>query len=255
MGDEERRSQRIENEIAAGKAWRDDGAWQIYESPAGQIGWKRRVDFLTEHLRPGMDVLEVGCGTGILTVDLVPTGAKIIAVDISPELVEASRVRIKADNVEFRVANAFDLDFESDAFDHIVGSSVLHHLEVEGALSEFRRVLKPGGTLRLSEPNMVNPQIFLQKNIPYLKRLSGDTPDETAFVRWSLQRKMKKCGFVDVSARPYNFLHPLIPTAALPVLRPVCDVLERIPLLSEFAGSLMIQGTVRQAAAPAGGPR
>jgi len=243
--DDSKHSQRLENEIAAGKQWRDDGAWQIYESPAGQIGWKRRVDFLTGHLRPGMDVLEVGCGTGILTADLAPTGAKIIAVDISPELVAASQANVKADNVEFRIANAFDLEFEAGSFDSVVGSSVLHHLDVDSALSEFRRVLRPGGTLFLSEPNMVNPQIFLQKNIPYLKRLSGDTPDETAFVRWSLQRKMKKHGFVDVSARPYNFLHPQLPTGALPVLRPICDALERIPVLSEFAGSLMIRGTAR----------
>ena len=53
----------------------------------------------------------------------------------------------------------------------------MHHLNVKKALVEFYRVLKPGGTIYFTEPNMLNPIIAVQKNIPFIKKLMGDTPD------------------------------------------------------------------------------
>ena len=60
--------------------------------------------------------------------------------------------------------------------------------EIEEALRDIYRVLKPGGTIYFTEPNMLNPQIAMQKNIPWIKRKLGDSPDETAFFRWPLRR-------------------------------------------------------------------
>ena len=64
--------------------------------------------------------------------------------------------------------------------DSVVGSSVLHHLEVDAALKEIWRVLKPGGLVFFTEPNMMNPQIAVQENVPAIKERLGDSsPDET----------------------------------------------------------------------------
>jgi hypothetical protein len=88
---------------------------------------------------------------------------------------------------------------------------------------------------------MLNPQIALQKNISFIKKRIGDSPDETAFFRWSLIIQLEEAGFVDISIHPFDFLHPQIPKSLIKYLRTVCSFLERTPILSEFAGSLYIE--------------
>ena len=157
---------RIQNEIEHGKYLAREGAGEVWnwESPAGKMRWQRRVQMLTDHLKPADKVLEIGCGTGYFTKEIVKTGALVTAIDISPELLEIAKQDIKDTNVSFVLDNAYDLSFDADSFDSIVGSSVLHHLEIEKAVSEMFRVLKPGGSFYFTEPNMMNPQIALQKN-------------------------------------------------------------------------------------------
>ena len=101
-----------------------------------------------------------------------------------------------APNVQYQIQNAYALSYSERVFDSVVGSSVLHHLEIKEALRDIYRVLKPGGTIYFTEPNMLNPQIAIQKNIPWIKRKLGDSPDETAFFRWSLRGCSKKQAIV-----------------------------------------------------------
>ncbi len=98
------------------------------------------------------------------------------------------RGNCSAPNVQYQIENAYELSYDDAVFDSVVGSSVLHHLEIEKALRDIYRVLKPTGTIYFTEPNMLNPQIAVQKNIPWIKRKLGDSPDETAFFRWPLRR-------------------------------------------------------------------
>jgi ubiquinone/menaquinone biosynthesis C-methylase UbiE len=233
---------RLSNEIEHGKYLAKEGAGEVWnwESPAGKLRWQRRVSMLTKHLKPSDAVLEIGCGTGYFTREIVKTGAYITAIDISPELLDLAKADIDSDLVNFRIANAYELDMESNSFDSVIGSSVLHHLEIEKAVKEFFRVLKPGGILSFTEPNMMNPQIALQKNIPYIKRKLGDSPDETAFFRWSLAKLLKKVGFLEIRITPFDFLHPAIPPALIPAINSFGAALERIPLLREIAGSHFI---------------
>ena len=234
---------RIQNEIAHGQFLREHGAGELWgwESVAGKVRWARRVEMLTSHVTPGMSVLEVGCGTGYFTKELVKKGAQIIAIDISEDLLEVARREISSSNVIFKLENAYSLKFKDSSFDTIVGSSVLHHLEVDKALSEFKRVLKPNGTIYFTEPNILNPQIALQKNIPYLKKRMGDSPDETAFSRWNMKRKLIAHGFKHVNIVPFDFLHPKTPKYFLRLVNNLGLIVEKIPLLSEIAGSLYIR--------------
>ena len=93
-----------------------------------------------------------------------------------------------------------------------------------------------------TEPNMLNPQIAVQKNISLVKKMAGDSPDETAFFRWSISGKLKQVGFRDIITIPFDFVHPAIPRWMLFLFVPVSKVVERIPIVKEFAGSLMIRG-------------
>lgn len=239
------RNNRLKNEIEHGKLLSEAGAGEVWnwESPAGRLRWQRRVIMLTSHLKPGMKVLELGCGTGYFTKEAARSGAEITAIDISPELLEQAKDEISLPNVKFIVENAYEMNFDDNTFDAVIGSSVLHHLEIDNALKEIFRVLRPGGTVHFTEPNMLNPQIALQKNIPFLKKMLGDSPDETAFFSWSLKKKMQNQGFSTVEIKPFDFLHPAIPGFLLPVMCPFCSALEKIPLLSSIAGSLFIYAT------------
>ena len=235
--------QRIANEIQHGRFLAQHGAGEIWnwEGPAGQLRWARRVKMLSNHLRVGMKVLELGCGTGYFTRELARSGADIVAVDVSPELLEIARADCAAPNVRYEIQNACVMSYDDAVFDSVVGSSVLHHLEVKEALQEIYRVLKSGGTLYLTEPNMLNPQIAIQKNVPWVKRKLGDSPDETAFFRWPLRQLLKKAGFRNVQIDPFDFLHPKTPSLLVNGLNAIGRFLESVPVVSEFAGSLYIR--------------
>jgi len=235
--------ERIAKEVQHGRFLAEHGAGEIWnwESPAGKLRWARRVKMLSRHLRPGMSVLELGCGTGYFSRELAGSGADVVAIDVSPELLEIAKANCSAPNVHYEIQNAYALSYPDTAFDSVVGSSVLHHLEIEEALSEIYRVLKPGGTIYFTEPNMLNPQIAIQKNVPWVKRKLGDSPDETAFFRWPLGRSLEQRGYREVRIVPFDFLHPKTPVALVNRLNSVGRFLERIPVISEFAGSLYIR--------------
>ena len=235
-------SNRLHNEIEHGKFLAREGAGEVWnwESPAGQKRWKRRVKMLTAHIKPTDQILEIGCGTGYFTKEIIKTGAFVTAIDISPELLNIAKEELKNNNIEFVIENAYEMRFEHNRFDSIVGSSVLHHLEIEKAIKEMFRVLKPGGTIFFTEPNMMNPQIALQKNIPFLKRKLGDSPDETAFFRWSLHNLLTINGFEAITIKPFDFLHPSLPGALIPIVSSFGETVEKIPVLREIAGYLYI---------------
>ena len=233
---------RLEREVEHGRYLVEHGAGDVWnwESPAGRVRWSRRVRMLSSHLRPDMKVLELGCGTAYFTRELAQTGATITAIDISPELLEEARRSCPAGNVTFETQNASALNYRDETFDSVVGSSVLHHLELAPAVNEIHRVLRPRGTIYFTEPNMMNPQIAMQKNIPWIKRRLGDSPDETAFFRWPLERLLKRAGFREVRIEPFDFLHPKIPEGWIATIENLGLRLEKMPVLREIAGSLYI---------------
>jgi len=196
---------------------------------------------LSNHLGPGMRVLEVGCGTGYFTQELARSGADVIAIDVSPELLEIAKANCSAPNVRYEIQNAYTLSYPDAVFDSVVGSSVLHHLEIEAALREIYRVVKLGGSVHFTEPNMLNPQVAIQKNVPWIKRKLGDSPDETAFFRWPLRRVLEQTGYRHIRIDPFDFLHPKTPVPLIDRLNALGRLLENVPIISEFAGSLYIR--------------
>ena len=234
---------RLQNEIEHGRFLAKHGPGEIWnwDRPAGRRRWARRVQMLMADLRPDMEVLELGCGSGYFTRELVKSRAIVTAIDISPDLLELARREVSDTNATFMAENAFAMSFGDNCFDAVVGISVLHHLDIEKGLSEVFRVLKPGGFICFTEPNMMNPQIAVQKNIPAIKKLLGDSPDETAFVRWEMSARLHRHGFTHVRVYPFDFLHPSLPGRLVPWLERVCMSLENIPVIREIAGSLYIK--------------
>ena len=103
----------------------------------------------------GKTILEYGCGDGENTAVLADRGAKVIALDISDELLDIARTRLEVngcDGVAFLVASAHALPLPDESIDIIFGMAILHHLDLDLASSEVWRVLKNGGRGIFEEP-------------------------------------------------------------------------------------------------------
>ena len=211
-------------------------------TPAGRLRALRRAEIISSaaNLGPGVSALEIGCGTGMFTEMFSRTGARLLAVDISPDLLERAQERnLPADRVQFLEKRFEDCDVHGP-FDAVIGSSILHHLDVVLALGKIYSLLKPGGLMSFAEPNMLNPQIAVQKNISWLKERLDDTPDETAFVRHRFRALLYQAGFENVEITPFDWLHPATPPSLMRAVTRIGLILEKIPLVREFAGSLHI---------------
>jgi SAM-dependent methyltransferase len=232
----------LEHEIAHGKkiSHNAEEIWG-WESKAGKCRAERRANYFIElgKIKQHENVLEIGCGTGIFTQKIYDaTKANITAIDISEELLKLATTKIP--EVIFKTDDAMNLSFTDNTFDVVFGSSILHHLDYKKSSNEIYRVLKPSGRMIFAEPNMLNPQIFIQKNVPFIKRLIGDSPDETAVVRWRLKKLLKQTGFKNIEIFPYDFLHSAIPGFCISIASTVGKAVEKIPLLKEIAGSVII---------------
>ena len=180
-------------------------------TPAGKLRAKRRAALILEGARIGPDshVLEIGCGTGLFTEMFAQSGAAIIAVDLSPDLLALARRR-ELPNVQFLEKSFEDCAFEGP-FDAVIGSSVLHHLDLERTWPKILELLRPSGRMSFAEPNMLNPQIYCERH--FRRFFPQVSPDETAFVRRHLKRDLELAGFESVMIEPFDWLHPGTPRA------------------------------------------
>ena len=118
---------------------------------------EQTIAFLRPHLRPGLRVLDVGCGPGHVSLALARavTPGEVYAIDVEPTQVEMSR-QLAAErsvaNVMFEVADALRLPFDDGFFDIVNFCDVLAYIpDTQAALSEARRALKPDGIVYCRE--------------------------------------------------------------------------------------------------------
>ncbi|HEY1218843.1 MAG: class I SAM-dependent methyltransferase [Bryobacteraceae bacterium] len=220
--------------LAAGSA-EDIWGWG---TPAGRRRARRRSQLILKgaHLGPSSKVIEIGCGTGLFTEVFAQSGSDIIAVDLSPDLLALARKR-NLPNVRFLEKNFEDCEVEGP-FDAVIGSSVLHHLDLERTWSKIYTLLKPGGRMSFAEPNMLNPQIFCERHFrTFFPQVS---PNETAFVSFRLKKELEKAGFVSISITPFDWLHPYVPEPLIGTVELLSRACEAVWPIREFAGSLNI---------------
>lgn len=109
--------------------------------------------YLLPHLRPGCDLLDVGCGPGTITRELASAVApgRVVGVDREPSVLEEAR-RTSGGPVEFQIGDVYRLDFEDASFDVVHAHQLLQHLsDPVSAVMEMRRLLRPGGLLAVRD--------------------------------------------------------------------------------------------------------
>ena len=127
-------------------------------TPAHRRRFRRnQIDLL--NLREGERVLEVGCGTGVLSFlakMVVGENGTVEGIDIAPKMVDKARKKAEKAMlpINFRVASIDELPYRDGIFDAVISSLMFHHLPLrikERGLEEVYRVLKPGGRLLLCD--------------------------------------------------------------------------------------------------------
>lgn len=140
----------------------------------------------------GKTVLDYGCGAGENSVLIASHGAaKVVGIDISPELVELGMRRLAlhgfAAQAELKVGSAHELPIEDESVDVVFGMAILHHLDLQLASAEVFRVLKNGGRAIFLEP-VRNSRVvkFVRNLIPYT------APDISPFERPLTDMELEK---------------------------------------------------------------
>ncbi len=213
-----------------------DAKWGI---SFGGIGHQQVLGKLTKLLgpRPGpfAESLEIGAGTGYFSLNLLQTGVvkDATCTDISPGMLAALEHNASELGLSVTTAacDAAELPFEDESFDLVLGHAILHHLpDLPSAFAEFKRVLRPGGTLFFGgEPSHAGdrlarvPKTAALKAAPLWRRALKARPapdadaepedhaleavvDVHAFVPADLERHAESAGFTDVRVQGEELL-------------------------------------------------
>lgn len=156
---------------------------------------------------PGQDVLDVACGTGIVTrtaADLVGPGGSVVGLDLNDAMLTVAR-RVRPD-LEWRQGSADALPFDADSFDAVLCQMALMFFpDRPKALAEMRRVARPGGTVAVDVPGRLEAQPVFA---PFVAMAAGHAGPEAS----SLLSTYFACGDLDE-------LTGLIESAGLDVTR------------------------------------
>jgi SAM-dependent methyltransferase len=192
----------------------------------------------------GQRVLDFGCGHGMAAVVLARRGALVTAFDLSPGYLEEARRRADANRVSisFVQANGERLPFADGSFDRVWGNAVLHHLDLDKAGHELRRVLRPRGVAVFCEPWGENPFLnWARTRLAYPEK--HRTPDEKP-LRQSQVRLLHSI-FPGVKARGFQLLsmaRRIVPASRLIAGLDWCDdlLLTRAPGLQRFCRYMVL---------------
>jgi ubiquinone/menaquinone biosynthesis C-methylase UbiE len=130
---------------------------QVHSAGQSRRTAERNAGFLLPHLKPGMRVLDAGCGGGSITVGLADAVApgEVVGIDVNERSVEAAgdlAKRKEASNVRFEVADVNELPFDDGSFDAVFSHALLQHVESPAtAVRQMRRVVRPGGVIGIAD--------------------------------------------------------------------------------------------------------
>lgn len=150
---------------------------------------------------PGPQALDVGCGSGSQALCLINEGFEVVALDLSIEAVNVTRLVVKEAVGRSKVLNADaeSLPLPDKSVDACVCGMLLHHFgDLSPIAAELRRIVRPGGVVMAIDANAHNPFVWLFFNVIHrirpLKRL---TPNQRALTRSEIERAFTGAGFAD----------------------------------------------------------
>ena len=165
---------------------------------ADEAAYQKKLRVTREYLRPDMEVLEFGCGTGSTAIAHAPFVKHIRAIDISSKMIEIAQGKADARevaNVDFERSAIDDLEVPDETFDAVMGHSVLHLLEnKEEVIAKVHRMLKPGGVF-VSSTACIGDFMKVFKFIAPIGWVLGLLPLVKVFTRKDLEQSLAAAGF------------------------------------------------------------
>jgi SAM-dependent methyltransferase len=152
-------------------------------------------------------VLDFGCGAGEEVIPLCQRGARVIGIDISPELIAIAQERLRKYGVEaeLRVGSAYETQLADKSVDVIFCMSLLHHLQIDRVKNEICRILKPDGLFILKEPVRLS---WMMKKLRRLFPAAEDVSDYEYPLNQDQLDELAE-GFQVLASR--SFRTPLVP--------------------------------------------
>ena len=180
------------------KFW-DRIAKRYAKSPvADEAAYQKKLEITREYLKPDMEVLEIGCGTGSTALAHAPFVKHIRATDISAKMLEIAQGKAAADkvtNVTFEQAEVDELSTSDQTYDAVLGLSILHLLEDrDAAISQVHAMLKPGGVF-VSSTACLGDNMRFFKFIAPIGNFLGLIPLVKVFTRQELLDSLAAAGF------------------------------------------------------------
>lgn len=161
-------------------------------------GYERTLDRARELLNGTDTVLEIGCGTGTTALRLAPHVARLVASDVSGEMIAIAREKAAAEgcaNVEFVVGPAGEGPWPEHSFDAVLAFNMLHLVTDRAAvLARARRLLKPGGLLVSKTPCLGEMNRLIGLAVPVMQAI-GKAPHVAFFKGAALQQEIEAAGF------------------------------------------------------------
>ena len=157
-------------------------------------------------IKSGHQILDIGCGTGVFLRPLaesIDPSCRIIGVDNSEIMISEAIKRAEGLNlpVEYRVGDAHALDIADESFDRCYANFVLMHLQrPKQALSEMKRVLRPGGLIVVDEPDW-DSQVINSKDLRLTRKLIHFISDslKNGIIGRQLTEFYHELGLVDIA--------------------------------------------------------
>ena len=168
--------------------------------------YQEKLRVTREYLRPDMQALEIGCGTGSTALAHAPFVKHILATDISPKMIEIARAKAAAEHVEnvsFEVADTDELDVADQSLDIVLALSVLHLVrDRDEVIAKVHRMLKQGGLFVTSTACLGDTMKFMKLLGP-IGRFFRLMPLVTVFTKQQLMDSLTKAGFaIDYQWQP-----------------------------------------------------
>lgn len=173
---------------------------------ADEAAYEKKLQATREYFRRDMKVLEFGCGTGSTAIAHAPYVQHIHATDISSKMIEIARGKADAANVEnatFEQSTIEELSAPDQAYDSVLGLSILHLLEdKEAVIAKVCKLLKPGGVFVTSTVCLGDKMKFFRFIVP-VGRFLGLMPFVSVFTTNDLENSLTSAGFaIDYQWRP-----------------------------------------------------
>lgn len=174
----------------------------------------------------GRDVLEVGCGTGLLLARFAEFARSAKGIDLSEGMLEKARER----GLDARQASATELPFPDDSFDVACSFKVLAHIPpIADALAEMTRVVRPGGHI-LAEFYNPNSLRFVAKRLAGPLTVGRNLKEDDVYTRFDAPSDVERLtphGMELVAARGIRIVTPAAFALRVPVLKTALASIER----------------------------